>query len=106
MTAGLSLSPSPDIASITYGNNGWDNNLVTFLGPKGQLMTAVYRGAGWSVQAATLSGAPSTAVDGFTSIAATQDMHIYALSQRGEIHEFSTNSTNPFLLSWSGVVNV
>ncbi|KAK6860715.1 hypothetical protein PG995_004351 [Apiospora arundinis] len=105
VTSGLSLNPSPDIASITYGNNGWDNNLVHFLGPKGKLMSAVYRGAGWSVQAATLSGAPASAVDGFTSIASTQGMRLYALSQRGDIHEFTTNSTNPFLLSWAGVVN-
>lgn len=105
MTSGLSLNPSPDIASITYGNNGWDNNLVTFLGSKGRLMSAVYRGSGWSVQAATLGGAPASALDGFSSIAATQGMRVYAISQRGDIHEFSTNSTNPFLLSWSGVVN-
>ncbi|KAK8016997.1 hypothetical protein PG993_015186 [Apiospora rasikravindrae] len=106
VTSGLSLNPSPDIASITYGNNGWDNNLVTFLGPKGKLMSAVYRGAGWSVQAATLSGAPASALDGFASIAATQSMRLYAISQRGDIHEFTTNSTNPFLLTWAGVVNV
>ncbi|KAK8103492.1 uncharacterized protein PG998_010525 [Apiospora kogelbergensis] len=105
VTSGLSLNPSPDIASITYGNNGWDNNLVTFLGTKGRLMSAVYRGSGWSVQAATLGGAPASALDGFSSIAATQGMRVYAISQRGDIHEFSTNSTNPFLLSWSGVVN-
>ncbi|KAK8075734.1 hypothetical protein PG997_010397 [Apiospora hydei] len=103
---GIGNFGSPDIASITYGNNGWDNNLVTFLGPKGKLMSAVYRGTGWSVQAATLSGAPASALDGFASIAATQSMRLYAVSQRGDIHEFTTNSTNPFLLTWAGVVNV
>lgn len=106
MTSGLSLNPSPDIASITYGNNGWDNNLVTFLGPKGRLMSAVYRGVGWSVQPATLSGAPASAPDGFAALAATQSMRLYALSRRGDIHEFTTNSTNPFLLTWAGVINV
>ncbi|KAK8064478.1 hypothetical protein PG994_007116 [Apiospora phragmitis] len=106
VTAGLSLNPSPDIASITYGNNGWDNNLVTFLGPKGRLMSAVYRGAGWSVQAATLSGAPASAMDGFASVAATQSMRLYATSQGGGIHEFTTNATNPFLLTWAGAVNM
>ncbi|KAK7994483.1 hypothetical protein PG991_016071 [Apiospora marii] len=106
VTQGLSLNPSPDIASITYGNNGWDNNLVTFLGPKGRLMSAVYRGSGWSVQPSTLAGAPAGAVDGFDSVAATQSMRLYALSRRGDIHEFTTNSTNPFALTWAGVVNV
>lgn len=106
VTTGLSLNPSPDIASITYGNNGWDNNLVTFLGPKGRLLSAVYRGSGWSVQPATLGGAPDSAVDGFGSLAATQSMRLYAHSRRGDIHEFTTNSTNPFLLTWAGVVSV
>ncbi|KAK8121741.1 hypothetical protein PG984_010411 [Apiospora sp. TS-2023a] len=106
VTSGLSINPSPDIASITYGNNGWDNNLVTFLGPKGKLMSAVYRGSGWSVQPASLGGAPASAVDGFSSVTATQSMRLYALSKRGDIHEFTTNSTNPFLLTWAGVVNV
>lgn len=102
LTSGLSLDPSPDIASITYGANGWSNNLVVFLDPQGGIRSSIYRGTSWSVQPAWLNRLDKS-VAAFSSLATTQAMDMYALS-KGEIHRFQTNATNPFAWTWIGVV--
>ncbi|KAL8351102.1 hypothetical protein RB601_000772 [Gaeumannomyces tritici] len=103
LASGLPVSPSPDIASITYGPNGWINNLVAYTDVCGNIQTAVWRGTTWSIQQATLTGQPA-GVDNFTAITATQEMHIYARHKGGKIHEFATNASNPFLWTWQGAL--
>ncbi|KAL8387210.1 hypothetical protein RB595_010076 [Gaeumannomyces hyphopodioides] len=103
LASGLPVSPSPDIASITYGANGWINNLVAYTDARGSIQTAVWRGSTWSVQPATLMGQPA-GIDNFTAISATQEMRLYARQKGGKIHEFSTNASNPFLWTWQGAL--
>lgn len=103
LASGLPVNPSPDISSITYGSNGWVNNLVTWTNDRGAIMSAVWRGSTWSIQPATLTGQPA-GVDTFTTIATTQEMHLFARQKGGKIHEFATNASNPFLWTWQGTL--
>lgn len=79
------------------------NNLVTWTNDRGAIMSAVWRGSTWSIQPATLTGQPA-GVDTFTTIATTQEMHLFARQKGGKIHEFATNASNPFLWTWQGTL--
>lgn len=107
LASGLTVNPSPEIASITYGANGWFNNLVSYTDPKGQLMSAIWRGDTWSIQPSTVNGFDGGKSDikntQFTRLASTQAMTLYALAD-GRIHEFRSTASNPFLWTWDGVV--
>lgn len=75
---------------------------------KGQLQAANFRnGGGWTVAEPTLDGSPQGLVgDGFSAVAMTQSMMIYVLSpSKGEIHEYSTNSTNALDWTWQTTVD-
>ncbi|KAI3397441.1 hypothetical protein diail_10772 [Diaporthe ilicicola] len=109
ITSDLPVNPSPELASLTYGSNGWTNNIVLTLDQAtGALQSSVYRGTDWAVQAPTLEGSPDgVAESGFLSIAATQTMKMFVIGKGdGMIHEYQTNMTNPFLWNWQGVVDV
>ncbi|ORY58046.1 uncharacterized protein BCR38DRAFT_353481 [Pseudomassariella vexata] len=102
ISSGLSVTPCPEVVSITYGENGWDNNLVTYLSADGDLVSNIWRGSAWDVQAPVLAGAPE-GVDTFSSIATTQQMRTFALAN-GVIHEYTTTAANPFTWLWVGKV--
>ncbi|KAJ0118681.1 fungal fucose-specific lectin [Diaporthe amygdali] len=109
ITSDLAVNPSPEIASLTFGNNGWTNNIVLTLDQTtGALQSSVYRGSDWAVQTPSLDGSPENVTDdGFSAIAATQTMKMFAIGKAdGLIHEYQTNTTNPFQWNWQGVVDV
>ncbi|KAJ4385794.1 hypothetical protein N0V93_010225 [Gnomoniopsis smithogilvyi] len=107
----LSSNPPPTLASLTYGTDqtGWNNNLLAWVDPfKGQLQAANFRnGGGWTVKVPTLDGSPQGLVDGgFSTVAMTQAMRIYVFSPvKGEIHEYSTNSSNVLEWTWQTTVD-
>ncbi|EHA49746.1 hypothetical protein MGG_08551 [Pyricularia oryzae 70-15] len=107
LAAGLAINPSPEIASITYGANGWFNNLLSYTDTRNQLMSAIWRGDTWSVQPASIANFDGGKSDGRTaqwqSLAATQTMSLFGLSG-GRIHELTATASNPFLWTWTGVV--
>ncbi|TLD15531.1 uncharacterized protein PgNI_00179 [Pyricularia grisea] len=107
LAAGLSVNPSPEIASITYGANGWFNNLLSYTDTRNQLMSAIWRGDTWSIQSASISNFDGGKSDGKTaqwqSLAATQTMTLYGLSG-GRIHQLTSSASNPFLWTWAGTV--
>lgn len=103
------MNPSPEIASLTFGTNGWTNNIVLTLDQNtGALQSSVYRGSDWAVQAASLDGSPDDVVDdGFSAVAVTQTMKMFAIGKvDGAINEYQTNISNPFQWEWQGVVDV
>ncbi|KAG8161269.1 hypothetical protein KVR01_009533 [Diaporthe batatas] len=109
ITSNLAVNPPPEIASLTFGTNGWTNNIVLTLDQTtGALQSSVYRGSDWVVQAASLDGSPDDVVEeGFSAVAVTQTMKMFAISRvNGKINEFETNSSNPFQWEWQGVVDV
>lgn len=107
------MNPSPRLASLTYGEPlvGWDSNLLSLIDPASGNLTSVNwvtsRGS-WVVQAPQLLGAPEgLEAAGFSAVAQTQEMRIYLLSPaRGEIHQFRTNLTDPFVWNWDDVVQL
>lgn len=107
----LPTNPPPTLASLTYGSgtSGWNNNLLAWIDPfKGELQAANFlNGANWTVKEPTLDGSPQGLVKGgFSSVAMTQDMKIYVFSPiKGEIHEYSTNSSNAFEWVWQTMVD-
>lgn len=109
ITSDLPVNPSPEIASLTFGTNGWTNNIVMTLDQTtGALQSSVYRGTDWAVQKASLDGSPDgVAEDGFSAVAVTQTMKMFAVGKvDGSINEYQTNSSNPFRWQWQGVVEV
>lgn len=96
---------------MTYGTDkdGWNNNLLVWIDPfKGQMQAANFvNGAGWTLKEPTLDGSPQGLVEGgFSAVAMTQDMKIYVLSpSQGEIHEYSTNSSNALEWVWQMAVD-
>lgn len=90
------------IASITYGNNGWINNLVTYLTAKGTLVSHTWTGTTWTTKNPTFTGGPAGA---FTAISTTQNLRMYAVMSGG-IHEYRvTPETDPFAWSYVGPVS-
>ncbi|CAN8101855.1 unnamed protein product [Discula destructiva] len=85
---------SPGLAAMTYGAHGLTKSLVNYLTPDGSIMSYLYNGSAWTSGRPDISGGPSK----LTTIAATQDMHVYGIFD-GAIYEFLVNSTDP--LSWS-----
>lgn len=109
ITSDLPVNPSPEIASLTFGTNGWTNNIVLTLDQTtGALQSSVYRGTDWAVQAASLDGSPDGVVDdGYSAVAVTQTMKMFVIGKvDGVINEYQTNSSNPFSWDWQGVVDV
>ncbi|POS76881.1 hypothetical protein DHEL01_v204721 [Diaporthe helianthi] len=109
ITSNLAINPSPEIASLTFGTNGWTNNIVLTLDQTtGALQSSVYRGTSWAVQAASLDGSPDDVVDqGFSAVAVTQTMRMFAIDKAdGRINEYETTYSNPFLWQWQGIVDV
>lgn len=109
ITSNLAVNPSPEIASLTFGTNGWTNNIVLTLDQTtGALQSSVYRGSDWAVQAASLDGSPDDVVEnGFSAVAVTQTMKMFVVGKvDGVINEYQTNSSNPFRWEWQGVVDV
>ncbi|CAN8101893.1 unnamed protein product [Discula destructiva] len=114
ITKGLSVAPAPRMASLTYGTGqgeaGWNNNLLAWTDPStGQLKAANYIDAGeWSVDEPTLDESPQGLVQGgFSAVAMTQTLKIYLMSPlKGQIHEYSANSTNVFEWVWQTAVEI
>lgn len=113
IATGLSIAPPPKLASLTYGSDkgeaGWNNNLLAWIDPiKGRLIAANYiSSTEWLVEQPKLDGSPQSLLDGgFSAMAMTQNMKIYLLSPlKGEIHEYSTNSTAVFEWVWQTTVD-
>lgn len=94
--------PSPTVASMTYGDHGWTNNMVTYLASNGTLVSHVYTGSNWTVGAPTLTGGPDGSTN-LSCVATTQDMKAYGLSN-GSIYEYLVNTADPFLWVFQSVV--
>lgn len=109
IASNLAVNPSPEIASLTFGANGWTNNIVLTLDQTtGALQSSVYRGSDWAVQAASLKGSPDDVADeGFSAVAVTQTLKMFAIGRvDGKINEYQTSPSNPFQWQWQGVVDV
>lgn len=104
ISSGISTKPSPQVTSITYGSNGWTNNLVTYLNNNGTMLSHVYRGTAWEVNAPTFQGGPVAGAN-VTAIATTQSMTMHAMVDR-QIHEYQTSQSNPFAWKYVGPVTV
>lgn len=107
----LSLSPSPALASMTYGaaTTGWTNNLLAYIDPwKGGVTSANWQGVEWKITVPTLRDSPDGVVDaGFSSVALTQSMRVYLMCPAmGEIHEFTFNATDPTEWTWQETIAV
>lgn len=75
----------------------------------GQVTAANYAsGNGWKITPPTLVGTPKDVAEaGFSGVAMTQTMKIYLVSPlKGEIHEYSTDSSNALSWVWQGKVVV
>lgn len=108
----LPSDPAPKLAGLTYGSDmtGWTSNLLTYICPMDGSLTAVNWAptSAWKTQAPSLDNSPDGLVKaGFSSVAQTQEMRIYLVSPKnGEIHEYSTNSTDPFAWTWTDKVDL
>ncbi|KAG8161357.1 hypothetical protein KVR01_009621 [Diaporthe batatas] len=95
-SAAAMVNPSPDLVSVSYGDHGWTNMMVTFLASDGTLTSSFWNESAWTAGAPTLSGGPAGSTN-FTAIATTQNRMIYGLSEVG-IFEYHFDDNNP--LNW------
>lgn len=97
---------------MTYGSDltGWTSNFLTYVDPTDGSLTSMgwTPGTPWKKQPPALSGSPGGLVKaGFSAVALTQAMTMYVLSpSQGEIHEYATNSTNPWAWTWQDKVDL
>lgn len=102
----------PKLAGLTYGSDmtGWTSNLLTYICPMDGSLTSINWAptSEWKTQAPSLDNSPDGLVKaGFSSVAQTQEMKIYLVSpSNGEIHEYTTNATDPFVWSWTDKVDL
>lgn len=108
----LSLDPLPKLASLTYGSDmtGWTSNFMTYICPVDGALTSINwtPGTPWTEKEPSLAGSPGGLVQaGFSAVAHTQAMTIYVMSPgQGQIHEYTTNSTDPFTWVWQDKVDL
>lgn len=102
----------PKLAGLTYGSDmtGWTSNFLTYICPMDGSLTSINWAptAAWKTQAPSLDNSPDGLVNaGFSSVALTQEMKMYLVSpSNGEIHEYTTNATDPFAWSWTDKVDL